>query len=98
MNEVILAGRMVGNPVKLPSGEVHFQFEADPEVQVTLRAPFHCFCSGTAAANILNYCQDGDEFSIEGKLAWKKFTNEKKARILVEVKYTSYGRKLRTLR
>lgn len=93
MHEVILAGRMTKEPMTLPDGTTHFLFEADQN-----QAPFHCFCEGVAAQNLLKYCQQGDEFSVEGKLEWRKFANENRPLLLIRVRYISYGRKLKTLR
>ena len=91
MQEVVLAGRMVGDPIVREEG-VYFRFQADKD-----QPPFPCFCDGKTAENLLKFCQAGDEFSVEGKLQWKKFRNTG-AMLLIYVRYTSYGRKLRTLR
>ena len=91
MQEAFLAGRMVGDPIVRDEG-VYFRFQADKD-----QAPFPCVCDGKTAENLLKFCQDGDEFSIEGKLQWRKFRNTGDT-LLIYVRYTSYGRKLRTLR
>ncbi len=91
MQEVLLVGRMVGDPIVREDG-VYFRFQADKD-----QSPFPCICDGKTAENLLKFCQAGDEFSIEGKLRWKKFSNTGDT-LLIYVRYTSYGRKLRTLR
>jgi len=91
MQEVLLVGRMVRNPI-VRGDSVYFRFQADKD-----QAPFPCVCDGKTAENLLKFCQDGDEFSIEGKLQWRKFRNTGDT-LLIYVRYTSYGRKLRTLR
>lgn len=93
MCEVVMAGRMIGDPIELSDGTTHFLFEAEQD-----QDPFHCFCEAKAAENLRQYCQTGDEFSLEGKLAWKSFDNEPKPLLLINVRYVSYGRKKKTLR
>jgi hypothetical protein len=93
MNEVVLAGRTTSALVRQPDGAVHFLFEGDPT-----QKPFHCFADGTTADNLLKFCQLGDEFSLEGQLAWHQFGNEPHPKLLVKVRYVSFGRKLATLR
>jgi hypothetical protein len=91
-NEVFMAGRMSRGPVQTKDGYVHFLFEAARD-----REPFHCVCDGKTAENLLTHCQVGDEFSIEGELRWMNFPNTGKT-LVIHARYTSYGRKLRTLR
>lgn len=91
MQEAVLVGRIVGAPIVRDDG-TYFRFQADKE-----QAPFPCVCEGTTAENLAKYCQDGDEFSIEGKLVWRKF-NDSGNTLLIFARYISYGRKLRTLR
>lgn len=93
MNEVVLAGRTTSALVRQSDGSVHFLFEADSK-----QKPFHCFCEGVTADNLEKFCQVGDEFSLEGQLAWYKFGNESRPGLLVKVRYVSFGRKLATLR
>lgn len=90
MQEVILMGRMVGNPIVREEG-TYFRFQADRD-----QAPFHCVCDGKTAENLVRFCQDGDEFSLEGKLQWREFKSGKV--LMIYARYISYGRKLRTLR
>jgi len=92
MNEVVLAGRMASDPKALPDGTVHFLLDAGAE------KPFQCFCREKTAENLLKFCSRGDEFSVEGKLAWVSFAGQPKPELLIEVKFISYGRKLTTLR
>lgn len=92
MQEVVMVGRMVGDPSVRPEG-TYFRFEADKD-----QAPFHCVCEGTTAKNLARYCQSGDEFSLEGKLIWRKFKGCSSNMLLIYARYISYGRKLRTLR
>lgn len=91
MQEILLVGRMTEDPIVRPDG-IYFRFQADENEK-----PFPCFCEGKVAENLIKFCQGGDEFSIEGKLFWKRFKNTGDT-LLIKVKYTSYGRKLRTLR
>ena len=91
MQEVLLVGRMVGAPMAR-DGSVYFRFQADKD-----QPPFPCVCDGKTAENLLKFCQDGDEFSVEGKLVWRKFRNTGNT-LLIYARYISYGRKLRTLR
>lgn len=91
MQEVVMVGRLVGSPIVREDG-TYFRFQADKG-----QAPFPCVCEGTTAENLVAYCQDGDEMSLEGKLSWRKF-NETGNTLLIFVRYISYGRKLRTLR
>jgi len=91
MQEVVLVGRMVGNPIARSDG-TYFRFQADKD-----QSPIPCVCDGKTADNLRKYCQAGDEFCIEGKLQWRKFRNTGDT-LLVYVRYTSYGRKLKTLR
>jgi len=91
MQEVVLIGRMVGDPIPRKEG-TYFYFRADKD-----QAPFPCVCDGKTSENLVKYCQDGDEFSIEGKLQWRRFIDTGDM-LLVYVRYISYGRKLRTLR
>lgn len=89
MQEVVLVGRMVGEPIVNPDG-VYFRFQADSHEE-----PFPCFADGKTAENLRRYLHDGDEFSIEGKLMWRKFRQG--PFLVIHAKYTSYGRKLRSL-
>ena len=91
MQEVLLVGRMVGNPIVRKEG-VYFRLQADKA-----QSPFPCFCAGKTAENLVKFCQEGDEFSVEGKLQWRQFRNSGET-LLIHVRYISYGRKLRTLR
>lgn len=93
MNEIVLAGRLVGRPVRLEDGTLHFRLQASAE-----GSPFHCYCEGENAENLEKFCSAGDEISIEGELSWRKFANEPKEVLLVHMRYASYGRKSRTLR
>lgn len=93
MNEVVLAGRLVGRPVRLSDGTLHFRLQARAE-----GTPFHCYCAGKSAENLEKFCSAGDEISIEGELSWHKFANEPREVLLIHVRYVSYGRKSRTLR
>lgn len=93
MNEVVLAGRTTSPMIERPDGTTHFLFEGD-----STQKPFHCFCEGVIAENLRKFCQQGDEFSLEGQLTWYQFKNEPRPVLLVKVRYTSFGRKLATLR
>jgi hypothetical protein len=93
MNEVVLAGRTTSDLIRQADGMVHFLFEADPK-----QKPFHCFCEGVTADNLERFCRVGDEFSLEGQLCWHQFGNEPHPKLLVKVRYVSFGRKLATLR
>jgi hypothetical protein len=91
LNTVILVSRLVGDPIQV--GElVHFRLE-NPEGQ-----PFHLIAREKTATNVLQYCRDGDEVSVEGRLVWKTFANSPKPVLIVEAKYISYGRKKQSLR
>lgn len=91
MQETVLVGRMVGRPIARDA-ETYFRLQADKG-----QAPFPCVCDGKTAENLLRFCQDGDEISIEGKLIWRHFRNTGDT-LLIYARYVSYGRKLRTLR
>ena len=91
LQEIILVGRMVGDPMVRSDG-VYFRFAADQE-----QGPFPCYCNGKTADNLLKHLRDGDEFSIEGKLIWKRFQNTSPT-LIIHARFTSYGRKSRTLR
>jgi single-stranded DNA-binding protein len=92
MQEVMLVGRLVGDPI--PSGEnAYFLIQADEQ-----QAPFQCIATGRTAENLLKFKRDGDEAVIQGKLTWKKFSNEKRPVLLIWSRYISYGRQARTLR
>lgn len=90
MQEVVLVGRMIGDPIVREDG-TFFRFQGDRD-----QAPFPCVCDGKTAENIMKFCQDGDEFSLEGKLQWREFKSGKA--LMIYARYASYGRKLRTLR
>jgi hypothetical protein len=92
LNEVVMAGRISQGPVKTEDGRVHFMFEAARESE-----PFHCVCEDRTAENLLTHCLQGDEISIEGELRWMVFPNSGKT-LVIYARYTSYGRKLKTLR
>ncbi len=92
LQEVVLVGRIVGAPIARPDG-TYFRFQGDKD-----QPPFPCVCDGKTAENLRKYCQDGDEFSIEGKLQWKKFSDTARNVLFIYARYISYGRKLRTLR
>ncbi len=92
MNEVFMVGRISQGPIKTKDGRVHFMFDCKRDSD-----PFHCVCDGGTAENLLVFCQQGDEFSIEGNLRWMDFPNTGKT-LIIYVRYTSYGRKLRSLR
>ncbi len=91
MNEVFLAGRLSRDPIRTEDGRVHFMFDCERG-----SAPFHCVCTDRTAENLLEHCQKGDEFSIEGELGWIDFPNTGKTMIIL-TRYVSYGRKLRGL-
>ena len=93
INEVVLAGRLVGRFVKLSDETVHFRLEATEAHDV-----FHCFCDGATAENLLKFCSAGDEISIEGELAYRHFSNQAQPVLLIKARFISYGRKNRTLR
>ena len=90
-NEVSLIGRLVGDPVRTTSGRVYFKLAASQT-----QAPFRCFCIDKTAENMMINLHDGDEVSVFGKLSWVEFNNEK-PQLMVYARYTSYGRKARTL-
>ena len=90
MQEVVLTGRMKGDP-KTVGDKVYFLFEADEN-----EPPFRCFCEGKTAENMKRHLRSGDEFTVEGKLRWVRF-REQRPEMIVEARYTSYGRKARTL-
>ena len=92
MNEVFAVGRIFRGPVKTADGRVQFLLEASES-----QTPFHCVCSGKAAENVLEFCNTGDEISLEGELCWLEFTDTGKS-LVIEARYVSYGRKLRTRR
>ena len=92
LNSVVLVGRLIGSPIQAGS-LVHFRIEAQADAE-----PFHCIAREKAGANVLQYCRDGDEVSIEGLLAWMTFKNAPKPVLLVEARYVSYGRKKESLR
>lgn len=89
---VSMTGRMAGDPISHQSGRVYFRFNADLDQE-----PFQCFCDGQTAANMLINLRDGDEFQITGNLQWVQFS-QGPAVLLVFARWTSYGRKARTLR
>lgn len=91
VNEVFLAGRIAKGPVKTEDGMVHLMFDA-----ARGQDPFHCMADGRTAENLLTHCHEGDEVSIEGTMRWVDFPNTGRS-LVVYVRYTSYGRKLRTL-
>ncbi len=92
LNEVVMAGRISQGPTKTEDGRVHFMLEGSHDGD-----PFHCTCEGRTAENLLTHCQKGDEISIEGELRWMVFPNTGKT-LVIYARYTSYGRKLKTLR
>ena len=92
MTEVFAAGRIARGPVKTANGKAHFLIEASEDQE-----PFHCVCSGRTAETVLEFCQTGDEISTEGELLWLKFKGTGKS-LVIDVRYVSYGRKMRTLR
>ena len=91
MNEVFLAGRIAKGPVKTEDGLIHLMFEG-----AVMQGPFHCVADGRTAENLLAHCREGDEISIEGNLRWMDFPNSGRS-LVIMVRYTSYGRKLRTI-
>ncbi len=91
-NEVSLIGRLVGDPRQVSSGRVYFRIEASGSQE-----PFRCYCIGKTADNMMINLHDGDEVSVFGKLGWVQFNNEP-PQLMVYARYTSYGRKSRTLR
>jgi single-stranded DNA-binding protein len=91
-NEVSLIGRLVGDPVRVASGRVYFKLASS-----TTQAPFRCYCIDKTAENMMINLHDGDEVSVFGKLSWVEF-NDAAAQLMVYARYTSYGRKSRTLR
>ena len=90
-NEVFIAGRIARGPVRSSDGIAHFLLEGSRE-----QAPFHCICRGTKADNLMKYCAQGDEVSVEGDLEWMNFPNTGRT-LLIYARFVSYGRKLRTL-
>ena len=90
-NEVTLIGRLVGDPIRTENGRVYFRLDASLDQE-----PFRCFCIEKTADNMMANLHDGDEVSIFGKLGWTKFINED-PQLIVFARYTSYGRKARTL-
>lgn len=92
MNTVVATGRLVGKPVKLADGSVHFRLQAQWD-----GPPFHCFCLGKTAENFLLYRQAGDEVSIEGELQFFQFSDQPKPSLLVKANFASYGRKQESL-
>lgn len=92
VNEVFMAGRISRRPTKTNDGLVHFLFDSTGSQPM-----FHCVCEGKTADNLLQYCESGDEISLEGELRWIDFPNTGKS-LIIFVRYISYGRKLRTLR
>jgi len=97
MCEVGLAGRIASRIVSTSDGsdnqKAHFMLDALEEGN-----PIQCYCEGETAENLLKFCEEGDEISCEGSLQHYQFSNEKAPRLLVKVRYISYGRKRRTLR
>lgn len=91
--EIVMAGRLAAAPSRLQDGTLHFLLEASEGEK-----PFHCFCEGETAENLQKFCEKGDEISLEGTLAHYQFGNEPKPRMLIRVRFISYGRKRRTLR
>lgn len=91
-NEVSLIGRLVGDPVRASSGRVYFRLDASHSQE-----PFRCFCEEKTADNMMINLHAGDEVSVFGKLCWVPFKGEK-PQLMVWARYTSYGRKARTLR
>lgn len=57
---------------------------------------FPCVAVGNKATSIENYCKQGDEVVLQGKLAWRHF--KQGPMLLIEVHYVSFGRKGQTLR
>jgi hypothetical protein len=92
MVKVVASGRMVGEPVRLGNGTVHFRIQATQEGK-----PFHCFCEGKTAENLLRYRHDGDEMTLEGSLEQVTFAGNEKPKMLVKAQFVSYGRKLESL-
>ena len=93
MNEVVLAGRLVGRFARLADETVHFRLEASADQE-----PFHCYAEAVTGENLIKFCSAGDEISVEGELVYRKFTNSPKPTLLIHVRFISYGRKNRTLR
>lgn len=91
LNAVVLVGRLIGDPI-VAGQLVHFRLE-NPEGE-----PFHCIAREKAGQNIQQYCRDGDEVSVEGKLVQMSFRNSPRPVLVVEAKYISYGRKKQSLR
>lgn len=91
LNEVFAVGRIQQGPIRTEDGLVHFLFEGKAETD-----PFHCVCEGNTADNLLKHCSKGDEVSLEGELCWMSFPNTGKT-LVIFVRYTSYGRKVRDL-
>ena len=91
LNEVFVVGRITQGPMKTEDGLTHFMFEGQKNDD-----PFHCVCEGRAAENLLQHCSVGDELSLEGELRWMTFPNSGKT-LIIYVRYTSYGRKIRGL-
>lgn len=89
---VAAIGRLVGSPVKLADGTVHFRLQAAPE-----GPPLHCFCEGRTAENMVRYRREGDEITVEGKLEFCQFRDEPRPVLLVKVRFASYGRKKQSL-
>ena len=91
VNEVFIAGRIAQGPVRSADGIAHFLLAGSRE-----QAPFHCICRGIKADNLMKYCAQGDEVSVEGSLEWMNFPNTGRT-LITYAEYVSYGRKLRTL-
>ena len=88
INEVLASGNLTQSPVRTGDGKAHFLMEAAEGEK-----PFHCFCEGKTAENVLRFCKAGDEIAIEGELRWHQFRGEAKPRLLIWVRFVSYGRK-----
>ena len=91
-NEVSLIGRLANDPIETRNGRVYFLLKAARNQE-----PFRCYCIGKTASNMIINLHDGDEVSVFGKLSWVSFANER-PQLMVYARYTSYGRKSRTLR
>ena len=92
MVKVVAAGRLVGDPVQIEDGTVHFLLQASEEGK-----PIHCFCSGKTAENVQRFRHAGDECSLEGELRHYQFQDEEESKLLVFARHVSYGRKRESL-
>ena len=93
MCEIVLAGRIKSDLKVLDNGTVHFLMDCKED-----SSPIHCYCQGSTAENLMEFCERRDEISCEGTLDNYYFSGESKSRLIVCVEYISYGRKQRTLR